>query len=235
MSKLLGLMRCKNEGRWIESAVASLFPLCDEVLLLDDGSTDDTRELAAKAGALVFPTPFEGLDESRDKDHLLALALQRKADWCFFLDGDEILEPGSAETIRALTAGPYDSYTFRFVYLWDRPDQQRVDGVYANMWRQSMFRLKPGQRFMRTKFGGNFHCGSVPQSLLGTGVKCQVRIFHLGYMLREDRIRKYEWYRKMDPNNATEDFYRHVAQGDLPEIPATARLKHAGPLELRPL
>ncbi len=233
--KIVGLMRCKNEARWIESAVASLFPLCSDVLLLDDHSTDDTRELAAKAGALVCPSPFEGLDESRDKDHLLALAHGYGADWCFFLDGDEILEPGSAETIRALTAGPHESYTFRFVYLWDSAHQQRVDGVYANMWRQSMFRLKPGQRFRRTGNGGNFHCGSVPESLLGRAARCPARIFHMGYMLREDRIRKYKWYRKMDPNNATEDFYRHVAQGDLPEIPATARLKHAGPLALRPL
>jgi hypothetical protein len=36
----------------------------------------------------------------------------------------------------------------------------------------------------------------------------------------------------MDPNNAFEDNYRHCVQGDVPEVPASAVLRHAGPLKL---
>jgi glycosyltransferase involved in cell wall biosynthesis len=231
--KIVGLMRVKNEARWITRCVESLYPLCDEVLVFDDHSTDGTPDLCRAAGAHVHNSAFSGIDEARDKDFLLAMARERCADWGFFLDGDEILEDGWVDHIRALAEGKPNSYTFRFIYLWDRENLQRVDGVYARMWRQSMFRMAPGQRFRRTGFGGNFHCGSVPQSLVGGGVQCEARIFHLGYLHREDRIRKYEWYNRIDPNNAAEDCYRHMVVGDL--FPPDARFRHGGPLRLQPL
>jgi hypothetical protein len=59
-----------------------------------------------------------------------------------------------------------------------------------------------------------------------------VRLYHLGYMCPEDRLRKYQWYNTIDPENESEDRYRHMVQGDIPEVPAHLKLKHAGPLRL---
>jgi glycosyltransferase involved in cell wall biosynthesis len=229
---IVGLMRVKNEARWIANAIDSLKPFCDSVLVFDDHSTDGTPEICEKSGAIVYRSLFDGLDESRDKNELLGLAADLGATWCFFLDGDEIVEPDSAETIVRLAGAGPDSYTFRFVYLWDRPDQMRVDGVYASMWRHSMFRVKAGQRFARTSYGGNLHCGSAPIPM-GRPVKSDVRIFHLGYMLREDRIRKYEWYNSVDPNNRVEDGYKHMVIGDV--FPADSAFRYGGPLRLEAL
>jgi hypothetical protein len=51
-------------------------------------------------------------------------------------------------------------------------------------------------------------------------------------MRRSDRLMKYRWYNTTDPNNEREDCYRHMVQGDLPEVPAYLKLKRAGPLRL---
>jgi hypothetical protein len=59
------------------------------------------------------------------------------------------------------------------------------------------------------------------------------RLLHYGYLHREDRIRKYEWYTQQDPDNQAEDFYRHTVIGDL--FPAEIRFRHGGPLKLREL
>jgi O-antigen biosynthesis protein len=235
MTKIAGLLRVKNEARWIEAAIESIRPVCDPILVLDDHSTDGTPELCERAGAIVHRSTFEGVDEARDKDLLLSMAREHKAEWCFSIDGDELIEATGPALIRAAAeSGVADSYSFRFLYLWDRPDQIRTDGVYSRMTRHSMFRVRPGQRFMRTQFGGNFHCGSVPESLVHLPPRsCAARILHLGYMLREDRIRKYEWYNRLDPNNATEDRYKHMVVGDL--FPADSRFRWGGPLKLEAL
>jgi hypothetical protein len=92
--------------------------------------------------------------------------------------------------------------------------------------------MNEGFRFQRTRFGGNFHCSSVPQEMLHHAEKTGVRLKHWGYIHREDRIRKYKFYNTADPANLSEDCYRHMVIGDL--YPADSRFKHAGPLELVP-
>jgi hypothetical protein len=39
-----------------------------------------------------------------------------------------------------------------------------------------------------------------------------VRLKHFGYMTRQKRLQKYQWYNDVDPNNAAEDYYRHIAE-----------------------
>jgi hypothetical protein len=62
-----------------------------------------------------------------------------------------------------------------------------------------------------TGHGGNFHCGNVPRGLAGVCRNLDVRLKHYGYMTAEQRRTKYLWYSTVDPNNAAEDYYRHLA------------------------
>lgn len=99
--------------------------------------------------------------------------------------------------------------------------------------RPSLFRTARGLRFQTTTCGGNLHCSSIPQQLLRHSIRAEIKLHHLGYMHRADRLRKFEWYNRVDPNNTAEDCYRHVVQGDVPEVPADMKLRHAGPLTLK--
>ena len=233
------MLRVRNEARWIARVIESLLPLCERVYVMDDHSTDDTAAICAQFPAVrLFPSPFEGLNEARDKDWLLSLIQQGGgADIVIAIDGDEVLEPGGQDKIRrAATKG--DAWSMQVLYLWDRDDQVRTDGVYSCMFRPSMFRLSAVTRgFKRTPFGdgANLHCSSVPQSLLAKSIRTDIKLLHLGYRDREDRVRKYDYYNRIDPRNKSEDGYRHVVQGDIPEVPASAKLMHAGPLTLQPL
>ena len=233
--RIVALLRVKNEARWIEKVLGSIRPLCDPIIVLDDHSDDGTPALCEAVGATVLHSKFSGIDESRDKTFLLEAAAAFKPDWCYMIDGDEFLEPNGPDLIRAsISGGQSDSYMFPLLYLWDRLDQIRVDRVYSRMRRHSLWKFVPGDRFRTTHFGGNFHCGSVPERVvpLPKGL-CAARILHLGYLHREDRIRKYEWYNRIDPGNELEDCYRHMVIGDI--FPATSAFKHAGPLQLAPL
>ena len=244
--KTLGFMRIKNEERWILRVIKSMLPVCERILILDDNSTDDTASICeAFPQVTLFHSTFEGINEVRDKNVLMERLeeIAKEGDAIVHCDGDEEIAAGSHEQIRRIASSDRqnDAWRFHILYLWDTPDQIRVDGIYRDFWRPSMFRFHPGARFVSHTPGG-FHCGNAPEPR--NIVRMPAEILHYGYLHREDRIRKWNWYNSIDPVNRSEGYddrfperrcYPHIVQGDIPEVPANARLMHAGPLQLESL
>lgn len=236
----VGMLRVKNEARWIKSVLASLKLICDDVLVFDDHSTDGTPDICHELEADVIESEFEGLNEVRDKTWMLRFVEQHyEPDWVLHIDGDEELTPEAQTFIREITSKPAVAagYSFRILYLWDRPDQIRVDGIYRTFSRGSLFNVErqPENLRFESKSANGFHCGNLPVNLNGAIVRVPEGLLHYGYMHREDRLRKFEFYNRTDPYNVMEDQYRHMILGDLPEYPATMKTKHGGPLQLQPL
>lgn len=227
---IAGMLRVKDESRWIVPVLSSLVACCDRIFVLDDNSTDNTRELARKVPKVtVLESPFTGINETRDKNWLLSQIAPFNPSWIVHIDGDEEIAAPGQERILEIgqrEIGP-DAYRFHVLYLWDRPDQIRTDGIYLNFWRGSMFRYRRGAQFYSNS-GGGFHCGNVPEPL--DLARADVNIFHYGYMHREDRVRKFAWYNRIDPDNRAEDFYKHMVVGDM--FPKESQFLHAGPLRL---
>ncbi len=72
-----------NEADRIEACIDSL-AFCDEVLVVDSGSTDDTRQRARAKGARVLEHAFDGYRAQK----AFAVAAARH-DWVLCLDADE--------------------------------------------------------------------------------------------------------------------------------------------------
>src|SRR5690348_534021 len=86
MPEQTGLSACiitLNEADRIDACIESL-AFCDEVIVVDSGSTDDTRERAALRGARVEVRAFDGYRSQ--KAYCVGLA---KNDWVLCLDADE--------------------------------------------------------------------------------------------------------------------------------------------------
>jgi len=232
-----GLLRIKNEARWIERVIRSIQPVCDQILILDDHSTDGTPEICETLGCVVFRSEFEGINETRDKDFLLKKLWEsgaRVGDHCLMVDGDEALHPDDIPALLEAVRLGLPCCSMHIVYLWDREDQIRVDRWYKEFRRPSFFQLTDRRlTFQRTEYGGNFHCSSAPARLLHSIRPIPVRLLHYGYLYREDRVRKWHFYNEVDPHNSFEDEYRHMVIGDL--FPADSSFKWAGPLQLQPL
>lgn len=247
---IFGMTRIRDESKWIEEVLRSYLPICERIWVLDDHSSDNTPNIceAISERITVIRTPYEGLDESRDKTYLLGRVMGNVSDInlsgdekspyfsvCF--DGDEVLAPGGVEIIKTMLHNTrYHAFKLPIWYLWNDRYHRRVDGVYANFARPSIFRLmNRAFGFQKTPWGNgaNFHCSSIPQELLHHAhAVCPAPILHLGYMDMAHRRRKMEWYQSIDPNNVVEDSYRHICQGDPGGEPANVRLRHAGPLQI---
>jgi glycosyltransferase involved in cell wall biosynthesis len=74
----------------------------DDIVVLDSGSTDETREIAARHGARVHVQPFAGY--SAQKQAAIDLARHR---WVLLLDSDEAIPAMAAERIRAALDAPH--------------------------------------------------------------------------------------------------------------------------------
>lgn len=101
------LILTKNEESRLPACLSSVAS-CNDVVVLDSGSTDRTVEIARDAGARVFGNPFH--DFAQQRNHGLATISFRHA-WVFHLDADEQMTPELVQECAALDAdAPYDGY-----------------------------------------------------------------------------------------------------------------------------
>ena len=98
-----------DEADRIDACLDSL-AFCDEIVVVDSGSSDDTRKRAAVKGARVLERAFDGYRAQKD------FAVQSAAhDWVLCLDADERVTPALRASIEAARdAGFADAAGYRF-------------------------------------------------------------------------------------------------------------------------
>ena len=217
-TNIVAMYRIKNVDRWIAKSLEYASEVCKEIVVLDDGSTDDTLKICKKYKNVVDIHHQTGLpfDETRDRNILLKMALKRKPDFVITIDGDEILMPNSKEILFKEINLIYPTapvFSFQFIPMWEKPNQF-LDKGNKLKWHDRMVRIQ-GQpkdmHFEQTNFPGNVHSSnglSANKSL--AIVRSAVKINHYGCYTRTLREQKYEWLSKLDPNNGGFDRYRGI-------------------------
>lgn len=111
----------KNEEQNIEKCIQSV-RWCDEVILIDDNSSDKTLEIAKKYKTTIYHHPLNN-DFSSQRNFGLSKARQ----WVFFVDADEIVTDALAYEISSMIA-PKDQnlknfngfYIKRSDFIWGK-------------------------------------------------------------------------------------------------------------------
>jgi O-antigen biosynthesis protein len=80
-------MIARNEAHVIEQAISSVASLVDEVIVVDTGSTDDTRSIVTRMGGKLLERPW---DDDFSAPRNLSIS-EAKSDWILVLDADEAI------------------------------------------------------------------------------------------------------------------------------------------------
>lgn len=127
----------RNEERNIRDCIESVMDFADEVLVIDDGSTDETVPISERLGAKVLSHPLNG-DWGQQKNFAMDNAVN---DWILLLDADErISEPLAREIVAAVSAGE--------AYAYDMHRENRFQHHVANhgiLRPDRVLRLFPGK------------------------------------------------------------------------------------------
>jgi hypothetical protein len=176
----------RNEAHNLPRALESFRGICDEIVLADTGSSDDTAQVARALGARVFDVPWTD-DFAAARNACIAHA---RGEWIFWLDADEMLLPESRPALTACL-GRADAAGW-FVL---RQDLARIDRTdwFTEMWQLRLFRRDP-----RLRFVGRCHPDfrpSLTQIAAGDGrsvLASRVRLRHWGYVaeLRPAKLRR---------------------------------------------
>lgn len=96
-----------NAAAQLEACLRSLL-FCDEIVIVDSGSSDDTLELAAKYGAKVVTCEWLGFGPQKQ-----FAVMQAKNDWVLCIDADERVSAELQDSIAAALAQPV-CHAYRF-------------------------------------------------------------------------------------------------------------------------
>lgn len=133
----------KNEADRIPACLASV-AFCDEVLVLDSGSTDGTADLCRRLGARVLETDWPGWVAQKNR-----AADAAAHDWVLSIDADERVDAGLAAAIQALRtahdAGRADAVAYEVPRKVHALGRWILHGGWYPEWRVRLFDRRQGR------------------------------------------------------------------------------------------
>lgn len=214
--KCIGALLARNEAgsdRYLRRALDNAALFCDEIVVLDDNSTDKTAEICRAHPKVTVVEATDALGgwwdagtEVLARQRLWKLAAEKVGPdgWIYFFDADHELLGITPEQFRGLLgAEVVNAWSCVLWDAWDSDRQHRVDG-YWQAWRRPrpwLVRAYPTPGYEAV--WGNLdamrglHAGHIPASYpFQYGIMPEGSgILHLGYVSSAHRAKKVKRYR----------------------------------------
>lgn len=188
MNSISAVIISRNEEHNIDRCLRSL-AFCDQIIVVDSGSTDRTVAIAREHKATVVYHEFEGYGAAKQTGVEAATG-----EWILSIDADEAVSPVLAEEIRRTIEGPEscDGYFVprctNFLGRWIR---------HSNWYPDYVLRL-----FRRGR--GRFDGAVVHEKVIVNGAvgKLKADLLHYSYPSMEVYLRKFDIYTTMGAEEA---------------------------------
>jgi len=198
MNKLSVVISVHNEERNIKECLESVKDLADEIVVVDNSSTDKTGEIAQKYTKKVFEQKNDPKNIDLQKNFGFSKAT---GDWILSLDADERITPGLTKEIKSKIQDPRS----RIQGFWI-PRKNIIFGkwIQSDMWwpdyQLKLFRKGKG------KFGKN----EVHKALILEGVseKLTNPLIHYNYTSIHQYLQKLNNYTDIEAENLSSQEYK---------------------------
>lgn len=198
--RLVCLMPVRNGTPHLAPALDSIAPIADGVVVLDDGSTDDSVAIASSHPAvdLVLRNParssYAGWHDGANRNRLLQAAAELDPDWVLFFDADESISRTQAALLRHSIDDGLSTecaYGFRLRTAWMGGHDPQTPWVYR------LFAPRPDDVLPTRRL----HFTPVPHRIPSERwERLPVVVDHLGLRTPEDLTESSAKYRQADPS-----------------------------------
>jgi len=193
----------KNEAHRLPPLLQSLAGICEQIVVVDTGSTDNTAKEAEDMGADVTVFPWnDSFSDARNKSLECA-----RHPWILYVDADDYLPESSLQSIRELKRKqPQEAYVFIV-----KSTQDGITGIAS-----AQIRMFPNMENLRFRY--RVH-EQIRPTLIQNGipiVPTEIEVIHIGYTDREtvaDKQRRNLELLQKDLADCPQDGFLHYLAG----------------------
>ncbi|MBX3006740.1 MAG: glycosyltransferase [Melioribacteraceae bacterium] len=177
MNSLTVAMIVKNEEKYLRDCILSIKSVADEIVIVDTGSTDKTKQIAAEFGAKVYDFVWIN-DFSAARNYSLQ---KSTGDWILYIDADERLDSNSIPELKRIISNKTLAGCYCTVLSYDSGESRDNSLRYPRLFLNSP----------EIKFEGRVH-EQIGASLVRNKyqlLNSNILIHHLGYDISKDEQR----------------------------------------------
>lgn len=170
-----------NEERILEKTLKSVMEFADEIVIVDSGSTDKTKEIAEKYGARFISQKWLGYGMQRNK------AIDSAThEWILNIDADEEISPALKERIIKIKNGGEEGEVFSINFSSVCFGKKLKHGGWSNSYHVRLFKKSAG-RFNDNMVHEEFQTDKKVYTI-------KEDIFHHSYLTLQDYFIKFNRY-----------------------------------------
>jgi len=221
--KLVAINRSRNQAQYLKASLDRVSDFADEIVCLLDRCSDGSYDAAKNCKKVTqILEANNNFDEAGDRQALIKMAENRKADWIYSFDADEIIEDGFTYDYAHRLMQPIDpqilGYGLNYKTFFLGNTHYRTDSVFGSLWGIRFWRSIPGQRIQTSGHQG-LHCTHSPPIPPFNLRRLRTRVKHYGYNTLTKCIEKHRFYTKIDPNpdpiKSSPEGYNHIISPSL--------------------
>lgn len=179
--KLSVAMITFNEEKILEKTLKSVKEFADEIVIVDSGSTDRTKDIAEKYNALFFTESWKGYGPQRNS------AIDKcSSEWILNIDADEEISPALREKIIDIKNGKLDGDVFEINFTSVCFGKKLKHGGWSNSYHIRLFK----------KSAGRFNDNMVHEEFITDSKITRLKedIYHHSYITLQDYFTKFNRY-----------------------------------------
>lgn len=216
------LVQSYNEEKFMTNYLKKITKLVDGIIVLDDGSNDNTYELANSEKLLLKVKKVRnGFDDLLNRNILLDLASFYNYKWAIFIDLDELFDD-RFYNIREVAKNNIDadSFAFNLIHLWNNEEVYNASYPFSKNGISLKIRMFKNIGYSQIYSDrGKLHFQPIPY--IGKKIRVPILIKHYGNLTPNMRLKKYNFYKIEDTDKSQKD-YGHL----LNEEPILNQVSH---------
>lgn len=216
--KKLILCQAYNESGFMTGFLEDMAKYFDGIILLDDGSTDNTWQLAQHEKLLLkVKKTRQGFNDLENRNILLNIASFFQSEWFCFMDIDERFDERFVDFSTFEDNRDINVVAFKGVYLWNSMKTYKCDVPYSKNGLIKIFRMfRPLGRLQINTHKQKLHFAAIPYN--NSIFHSKILFKDYGSLTKKKRSIKYEMYKKEDESHDLSSYEYLLSDDNLLEI-----------------